>query len=337
MPDEELLATAREGRLHDEVDRQVTRMLADPKSDRFARHFVGQWLRTSDVESAPFDFTAVARPQGRLPVGERAFDRRVRPAMRREPELLFAHALRTNRPAVDLLLCRETFLSGALAEFYGIPGVEGDTMRLVALSPDAHRGGLLTLGAVLAVTSTPTRTSPVKRGQFVLETLLGMPVPPPPPTVPPLEAVDSGAAAASMRERLARHRQDPLCASCHERMDTIGLALEDYNAIGQWLGPDAGPAGPPGRLPTGETFTNVRELAAIVAGPRRRNFERTLAEKLLTYAIGRGLDYHDGPAVEAILDECGRGGGGLGDLVRAVCRSTPMRMRRPAADSEDLP
>ena len=329
MPDDELLAVAREGRLHADLDRQVTRLIEDRRSARFVASFVGQWLRTRDVEATPFDLGTVARPRGgRLRGG--VFNDRIRPAMRRETELLFEHLLRLNRPPIDLLVARETFLNEPLARFYDIPDVEGPEMRLVSLPPDSHRGGLLTHGSFLVVTSNPTRTAPVKRGLFVMDTLLGMPVPPPPPNVPPLEAADGPGSAATMREKLARHRGDPLCASCHERMDPPGLVLESYNAIGQWLGPDADPERTPGRLATGETFADARELAEVIAGPRRHNFHRNLAERMLVYAIGRGLKYHDGPAVDAMLAEWEREGMGLQDLVRSICRSTPFRMCRPA-------
>ncbi|MFM7206162.1 MAG: DUF1592 domain-containing protein [Planctomycetaceae bacterium] len=328
MPDDELLAVAREGRLHAELDRQVIRMIEDRRSARFVASFVGQWLRTRDVEATPFDLGIVARARGGRLRGD-VFNDRVRPAMRRETEMLFEHLLRRNRPPVDLLMARETFLNEPLARFYDIPDVEGPEMRLVSLAADSHRGGLLTHGSFLTVTSNPTRTAPVKRGLFVVDTLLGMPVPPPPPNVPPLEAADAPGRAATMREKLARHRSDPLCASCHERMDPPGLALESYNAIGQWLGPDANAGGTPGKLATGETFADARELAEVIAGPRRHNFHRCLAERMLVYAIGRGLEYHDGPSVDAILAAWERDGAGLQDLVRSICRSVPFRMRRP--------
>jgi hypothetical protein len=207
----------------------------------------------------------------------------------------------------------------------------------MSLAPDSHRGGLLTHASFLAVTSNPTRTSPVKRGLFILENLLGTPTPPPPPDVPPLEAAARSDRRPSMRELMELHRRDALCASCHERMDPLGLALEGYNALGQWRGHDADGLDTSGRLVTGETFADARELAEVIAGPRRRDFHRCLAEKLLTYALGRGLEYFDGPAVDTIVDEMERDGGGLRALVQAVCRSVPFRMMRPPQPAEPSP
>jgi hypothetical protein len=252
--------------------------------------------------------------------------------------MLFAHLLRGNQPATELVVGRQTFLNGPLARFYGVPDVEGPEMRLVALADDSHRGGLLTHGSLLVVTSNPTRTSPVKRGQFILDNLLGTPAPPPPPDVPALEAVaENTGRTPTMRELMEIHRQDALCASCHARMDPLGLALERYNALGQWRGAAAEGIDTSGRLITGETFADAGELAALIAGPRRRDFHRCLAEKLLVYALGRGLEYFDGPAVDIIMERLERDGGGLATLVHAVCESVPFRMRRaivPAAENQ---
>jgi hypothetical protein len=329
MPDDDLLDAARDGRLHAELDRQLDRMIADPRADRFVADFVGQWLQTRDVENMAFDARQILRSRDRF-MAERIFSPQVRSAMRQETELMVAKLLRENRPATDLLVARETFLNSRLARFYGIPGVEGTEMRLVALAPDSHRGGLLTHASMLVVTSNPTRTSPVKRGLFILDNLLGTPAPPPPPGVPPLEAAAAKSDhVPSMRELMELHRRDALCASCHERMDPLGLALEGYNAVGQWRGHEADALDTSGRLVTGETFADARELAEVIAGPRRRDFHRCLAEKLLTYALGRGLEYFDAPAVDRIVEEMERDGGGVGSLVHAVCRSVPFRMQRP--------
>lgn len=337
MPDDELLTLARAGRLRDEVDRQIDRMIADPRSDRFVADFVGQWLQTRDVETLPFDTRRVLAGRDRF-LGQKIFGPRVRQAMREETELLFAHLLRRNQPATDLLVGRETFLNGSLARFYGIADVEGPEMRLVTLPADAHRGGLLTHGSLLVVTSNPTRTSPVKRGKFILDNLLGTPAPPPPPDVPPLEAAAvPSEQKPTMRELMARHRADALCASCHARMDPLGLALEEYNAIGQWRGDDAVGIDTSGRLVTGESFAGPGELAGLIAGPRRRDFHRCLAEKLLVYSLGRGLQYFDGPAVDTIVERVERDGGGVGTLVHAVCASVPFRMRRPPTPATEDP
>lgn len=205
-------------------------------------------------------------------------------------------------------------------------------MRLVDLPDDVPRGGLLTHGSFLVVTSNPTRTSPVKRGMFILENLLGTPAPPAPANVPPLEdAAASLGQDATMRELMERHRRDALCASCHARMDPLGLALERYNAVGQWR-PDEQAAGldTSGRLVTGEAFADVRELSELIAGPRRRDFHRCLAEKLLIYALGRGLEYFDGPAVDTIVEQVERDGR-LMTLMEGVVASVPFQLRRGPA------
>lgn len=336
LPDDDLVEVARAGELHQRLGEQVDRLIADARADRFVADFVGQWLKTRDVETAAFDVREILRSRDQF-MAERIFSPRVRAAMRQETELLVARLLRDDRPATDLLVARETFLNSRLARFYGIPGVEGPEMRLVSLAPDSHRGGLLTHASFLAVTSNPTRTSPVKRGLFILENLLGTPTPPPPPDVPPLEAAARSDRRPSMRELMELHRRDALCASCHERMDPLGLALEGYNPLGQWRGHDADGLDTSGRLVTGETFADARELAEVIAGPRRRDFHRCLAEKLLTYALGRGLEYFDGPAVDTIVDEMERDGGGLRALVQAVCRSVPFRMMRPPQTAEPSP
>jgi len=336
LPDEELFEVARAGTLHDRLEEQVDRLVADPRADRFVADFVGQWLRTRDVETASFDVREILRSRDHF-MAERIFSPRVREAMRRETELVVARLLRDDRPATDLLVARKTFLNSRLARFYGIPGVEGPEMRLVSLAPGSHRGGLLTHASFLAVTSNPTRTSPVKRGLFILDNLLGTPAPPPPPGVPPLEAAARSDRRPTMREMMELHRRDALCASCHDRMDPLGLALEGYNALGQWRGHEADDIDTSGRLVTGETFADARELAEVIAGPRRRDFHRCLAEKLLTYAIGRGLEYFDGPAVDTIVMEMERDGGGLRAVVQAVCRSVPFRMMRRPAPVEDRP
>lgn len=336
LPDDELLEIARAGGLHERLGEQVDRLIADPRADRFVADFAGQWLRTRDVETVAFDVRAILRSRDHF-MAERIFSPRVRAAMRQETELMVARLLRDDLPATDLLVARETFLNSRLARFYGVPGVEGPEMRLVQLAPESHRGGLLTQASFLAVTSNPTRTSPVKRGLFILDNLLGTPAPPPPPGVPPLEAAASPDRHPSMRELMELHRRDALCASCHARMDPLGLALEGYNALGQWRGHDADGLDTAGRLVTGETFADARELAEVIAGPRRRDFHRCLAEKLLTYALGRGLEYFDGPAVDTIVGEMERDGGGLRALVHAVCRSVPFRMMRRPESAESSP
>jgi hypothetical protein len=329
MPDDELFALAAADRLREELPRQVDRMIADPRSDAFVADFVGQWLQTRDVETLAFDVRTVLGMRDRE-AAEKVFNGDVRRAMRRETEMLFAHLLRENLPATDLLVGRTTFLNGVLASYYGLPDVDGKQMRLVELPSEGRRGGLLRQGSFLIVTSNPTRTSPVKRGLFILENLLGMPPPPAPAGIPPLEAAISAAGkGAGMREALERHRGDPLCASCHARMDPLGLAFERYDAIGRWREDEAAVAlDTAGRLATGEAFTDPGSLAELIAGPRRRDFHRCLAERLLTYALGRGLEHFDGPAVDTIVGRL-EGDGRLATLVHGVVASVPFQMRRP--------
>lgn len=338
LPDDELFRLAAEGRLREELHSQVERMLEDPRSNAFVTNFVGQWLQTRDVESKSVDVEGLYRGRGR---GwwrlARLFSWEVREAMRLETELLFVHVLRKRLPATELLLSPVTFLNEPLARFYGIEDVRGNEMRLVDVSADSGRGGLLTHGSILLVTSNPNRTSPVKRGLFVLDNLLGTPPPPPPPSVPPLEqAAATAGQAATMRELMERHRADPGCAACHARMDPLGLALEQYDAVGRFRRGEEGEGiDTAGQLITGESFQDARELATLIAGPRRRDFHRCLVEKMLTYAIGRGLEYSDAPAVDIIMESL-ESDGRLIDIVQGVVASVPFQMRR-AGDPSPSP
>jgi mono/diheme cytochrome c family protein len=334
MPDDELFTLAAEGRLRQELDAQVARLIADPRSNAFVENFVGQWLQTRDVETLPFDLETVfivneeGGEERRRRGGGRRFSYHLRQAIKRETEMLFAHLLREGLPATDLITGRSTFLNEDLARFYGIPGIEGRSMQLVELPEESHRRGLLTQASFLMVTSNPSRTSPVKRGLFILTNLLGTPPPPAPPDVPALEeAVADVGEQATMRELMVRHRADPLCASCHKRMDPLGLALEQYNAIGQWRGEQAATVDTAGMLITGESFGSVQELANTIAGARKRDFLRCLTEKLLTYALGRGVEYFDTPAVDTIVEEA-EAGGSLAGMVKGVVSSVPFQCRR---------
>ena len=219
--------------------------------------------------------------------------------------MLFEHIVREDRSLVELLDSDYTFLNERLAKHYGIDGVKGDEMRRVALPPGGPRGGVLTQGTVLAVTSNPDRTSPVKRGLFILDNILGMPPPPPPPNIPPLE--DAGKKIAgrtpTLRESLALHRNAASCASCHNRMDPLGLALENFNALGRWRDKESGqPIDASGKLITGESFNGISELKRILVDRHRRDFYRCLSEKMLTYALGRGLDYRDVETVDRLVE-----------------------------------
>lgn len=327
-PDAELFDAARQGALRKNLRKQIDRMLDDPKSERFIRNFVGQWLQTRDVETINIDARRALGFRSQIDVNS-IFNGSVRRAMREETELLFGYLLKENRSVLDLLTADYTFVNEPLARFYGIEGVEGREMRRVELPDDSHRGGVLTQGSFLVVTSNPTRTSPVKRGLFILENLLGAPAPPPPPDVPPLEQTRGRGSNLTMREAMAIHREQPLCASCHARMDPLGLALEEYNALGMWRDEDRGkPIDTAGVLITGEKFRNTRELARVIATDRREDFYRCLTEKLLTYALGRGVEYYDSPTINKIVDELESNDGRMRAMIYAIAESAPFQKRR---------
>jgi hypothetical protein len=253
----------------------------------------------------------------------------LRRSMRQETEKYFEHIIRENRPLEELIDSDYTFLNERLAKHYGVEGVTGDELRLVKLPPDSPRGGVLSHGTVLAVTSNPTRTSPVKRGVFILDNILGTPAPPPPPDIPPLE--DAAKAIKdrepTLRETLEMHRRQPLCNACHNRMDPLGLAMENFNAMGMWREQERDqPLEVAGKLLTGESFTNVRELKRILATERRQDFYRCLTEKLLTYALGRGVEHYDVESVDKIVErlESGR----FSALLMGVIESEPFQKRR---------
>lgn len=257
----------------------------------------------------------------------------VRDAMRREVETYFANIIHEDRSVLELIDSDYTFLNERLARFYGITNadVSGYEMRRVKLPPDSPRGGILTMGNVLVVTSNPTRTSPVKRGQFILDNILGMPSPPPPPNIPLLEDSDKEVAGhkPTLREILAVHREKPMCNSCHGRMDPIGLAFENFNAMGMWRNKERDQAiDTAGKLITGESFENVRELKHILATQHRLDFYRTLTSKMLTYALGRGLEYYDVETVDQIVDRLEKNDGHFSALLNGIIESTPFQKRR---------
>jgi mono/diheme cytochrome c family protein len=317
IPDDELLTVAAQGRLSNraELDRQVRRMLADPKSAAIVANFAGQWLQTRNLKTL-------------LPNSDEFpdFDDNLRQAFARETELFFESVMREDRNVLDLLTADYTFVNERLARHYGIPGVYGSQFRRVVLTDDARRG-LLGKGSVLAVTSHATRTSPVVRGKWVLENILGTPPAPPPPNVPALKEPEPGAATRTMREQMVEHRANPACASCHKVMDPIGFALENFDAVGAWRSRDAGrPIDASGELADGARVDGVVALRqALVARPEV--FVGTLTEKLLTYALGRGLDYPDMPAVRAIVSSASRDGFRFSSIVTGIVTSTPFQMR----------
>lgn len=335
MPDDALYKLAAQGELRKNLRAQIERMIQSPKSDALVSNFAGQWLQTRDVEGISINARIiVARDKGgKNAHGQNAeFPGSLRHAMRREAELLFTHLLRTDGSVLGLIDNDSTFLNEELAKHYGVDGVKGREMRLVKLPADSPRGGILTMGAVLAVTSNPTRTSPVKRGVFILDNILGTPPPPPPPDIPSLEASekDNNGSKRSLRDALALHRENKLCASCHNRMDPLGLALENFNAMGRWRDAELGePLAPPsGKLITGESFADVNELKRVLVTARRIDYYRCLSEKLLTYALGRGPEACDITTIDALVENLLETDGRFSTLITGIIESPPFQQRQ---------
>ena len=318
LPDDELLDAAIRGELSrpDELERQARRMLADPRSYNLASNFAGQWLRLRNLEAVS--------PNVRLYPD---FDDNLRQAFREETERFVDSVLREDRSVLDLLKADYTFLNERLAKHYGIPGIYGSRFRRVALGDDSRRGGLLRHGSILAVTSYATRTSPVIRGVWVLDNIFGAPPPPPLPNVPALEE-NSVAANLPMRERLAAHRSSAVCASCHRTIDAVGFALENFDAVGRWRDHegDSGPMDASGALPGVGEFDGVAGLEEGLLS-RPELFAGTLTEKLLTFALGRGVEYYDAPAIRKILREAEPDGYRISSLILGIVRSVPFQMR----------
>ncbi len=328
VPDDDLLSLAFNNKLRPNLTAQVDRMLKDPRSQRFIENFVGQWLQASDVETVAMSAKTIL---GKATNREAAqiFDPRLRSDMQRETEMLFDFVLRNKRPAVELISARYSFLNERLAKFYGITGVTGEAMKLVDLTDHPERGGLLTQGTFLIVTSNPTRTSAVKRGLYVLNNLLGSPPPPQPAGVPKLEDAAAGKPNPTQREMMEIHRKKPECRGCHARMDPIGLGLENFNALGQFRTQDRGQAiDANGKLVTGEKFADVATLKTILAGQRKQDFHRCLAEKLLTYAIGRGVEIYDATTINILTARMEKNGGSLRELIQGIVESAPFQKRR---------
>ena len=314
LPDEELSRLAEAGRLRKELAPQVRRMLRDPRAQALVDNFAGQWLQLRNLRIVTPD--AVTFP---------GFDEPLRAAMETETQLFFEHILRGDRSVLEFLNGDYSFVNERLARHYGLPGVQGPEFRKVSLRRTG-RGGILTQGAILTLTSNPTRTSPVKRGKYVLENLLGTPPPPPPPNVPELKEVKL---TGSLRQRLEQHRENALCASCHSRMDPLGFGLENFDGIGAWRTKDGQfPIDPAGQLVSGESFKGASDLTAILAKSKRPEFVRCLSEKMLIYALGRGLEFYDKCAVESIS----RGLAGhhyrFSALILEIVNSVPFQQRR---------
>ncbi len=326
MPDGPLMESAADGSLlrDDVLAAQTRRMLADRRSDAFIENFSGQWLQLRALE-------AVAIDRGRFP----DYDEKLRAAMVMEATEVFGDVLRSGRSVLEFLSSRETFLNARLAEFYGVPGVEGEGFRRVALPEGSARGGVVTMGAVLTLTSNTTRTSPVKRGLFVLDQLLGAPPPPPPPDIPPLEQAAKANEHATVRERLAAHVAVATCAACHNRLDPLGLALEHFDAIGRYREEENGrPIDASGTLPGGESLSGAADLKRSLL-TRADQFVEALSGKVLTYALGRGVEPFDRPAVRLIARRTREQGDRLAALVESVVLSETFRTcrgRRPSHD-----
>lgn len=319
-PDEELLGLAIGGKLKEPavLEQQVRRMLADPRSQALVTNFAGQWLYLRNL--------AAVNPDPRMFPD---FDDNLRQAFRRETELFFESIVKEDRDVLDLLRARYTFVNERLARHYGIPNVYGSRFRRVMLGEGSVRGGLLGQGSILTVTSYANRTSPVLRGKWILENIIGTPPPPPPPNVPPLTDNGAGGKVLSMRERMAQHRANPACSGCHQLMDPAGLSMENFDAIGRWrTRTEAGTAvDASGGLPGGSTFEGMAGLrSALLSRPEL--FVSTVSEKLLTYALGRGLEYYDAPSVRAIARDARSHDYRFSSLVLGIVKSGPFQMRR---------
>jgi hypothetical protein len=321
IPDDELLDLAAKGRLKspDVLAGQVKRMLADARSDALVQNFAGQWLFLRNIPLA-----------GPTPSDFPDFDDTLRRAFRRETELFFESILREDRSALDLLRADYTFLNERLALHYGIRTIKGSHFRRVTLPGDSMRRGLLGHGSILTLTSYPDRTSPVVRGKWILENVLGTPPPPPLPDVGILQTTDGSGTVLSMRERLGRHRANPVCASCHSMLDPLGLALENFDAVGKWRTRDesAKAIDASAVLPDGTKVVGPEGLRQAILS-RSDRFVATFTEKLLTYAIGRRLEYSDAPAVRGILRQSAGSDFRIGTgIIAGIVQSTPFQMRR---------
>ncbi|HZL58048.1 MAG TPA: DUF1592 domain-containing protein [Bryobacteraceae bacterium] len=317
IPDEELLRLAEQGKLKEEkvVDQQVARMLDDPKSKALVSNFAGQYLYLRNLASLKPDPDVFPE-----------FDNSLRRSFDTETQMFFNAIMRENRPVTELLNAKFTFVNQRLADFYGIPNVYGPQFRRVELT-DPNRGGILGQGSLLMVTSYPNRTSVVQRGKWVLENLLGTPPPPPPQNFSLDESHKEG--KVSMRQALEAHRANPVCASCHSRMDPIGFALENFDGIGEWRDKDGGfPIDASGKLPDGTTFTGAAGLKQLLATKYRDEFISTFTEKMMTYALGRGLESYDRPAIRAIMRDAAKQNDTIPSLIESIVKSPQFQMRK---------
>ncbi len=317
MPDDELLTLAEAGKLKDPatLDAQVKRMMQDKKAASFAENFAGQWLEIRNLDSIKPD------PQ-KFPL----WTPELKDAMRTETSMFFRHVLSENRPLSDFINAKYTFLNEGLAKYYGIDGVKGPDFRRVELTTE-QRGGILSQGSVLAVSSYPSRTSPTIRGKYVLNNILGTPPPPPPPDVPALDDAKVGS-EVSLRKQLEEHRNNPVCASCHSKMDVLGFGLENYDAIGKWRTLDGKfPIDVGGTMPNGKSFKTAAEMRDILTDSMPQ-VSRSLVEKVMTYALGRGMQTYDNKAIDDINRKLQGEGYHFQTLIYEVVRSLPFQSRR---------
>lgn len=314
MPDDGLFAAAQAGELSDSaiLEAQVRRMLRDPRSQRFVRSFVGQWLQTRLVGSFPPDQKLF--PQ---------YDAHLETSMVRETDAFFAEILHNDLSILNFIDSDFAMLNERLARHYGIEGVKGDELRRVTLPPDSHRGGVMTHASILTGLSDGTRTKPIKRGTWILENLLGDPPPPPPPNAGEIEPNKKGTEALSLRERMQQHRDNPACSSCHRKIDPLGFSLQNYDAVGAWRTHETGVAEPidaSGKLPGGQSFDGPDEFKALML-ERKDDFCRCLAEKMLTYALGRGLEITDNELVESVSAATAKNDYRMIDMILSIVMS----------------
>ena len=321
MPDDELFQLAEKKTLRKNLDLQVKRMLLDPKARALVDNFAAQWLQLRNLKQVSPDPKLFA-----------SFDEPLRAAMQKETELFFEAIMREDRSILDFLDANYTFVNERLARHYGLTGITGEQFQRVFFK-DNQRGGILTHASILTITSNPTRTSPVKRGKWVLENILGTPPPPPPPDVPELSEDKARVLSGSLRQRMEQHREKPLCASCHARMDPIGFGFENFDGIGAWRAKDGDfPVDPMGKLVSGESFNTPGQLRLILLKEKRAEFVHCLSEKMLTYALGRGLEYYDKCALEQIANGLARNKHKFSSFILEVVKSVPFQQRRGEGD-----
>lgn len=329
-PDDELLALAERGELRQELRSQVDRMLAHDRLHNFVENFAGQWLQTQNVMNWSVVESAILQREG-LSSDTPWLTENIRHLLKQEVFLFFEYVLKEDRSVLDFIDSDYTFLNAELADYYNMSGCNHPEMKLFKLSDRSSRGGLLTAGSTLLVTSTSNRTSPVKRGVFVLDNFLGLRPHDPPPDIP---SVDAAAAEfkdhePTFREMLELHRKDALCASCHNLMDPIGLGLDGFNALGWYRETEFGqPIDTAGKLASGEEFSGIKDLKAILRSSRRKDFYRCLTSKMLTYALGRGLEYYDTESVDLIVDRLDEQNGRFSALLTGIIESSPFQKQR---------